>query len=127
LSTNRYSSVPGCAPSYDANGFATNDCAHTYSWDSAGNPRTIDGVSLTYDALGRMVEQEGNTRTISFSAKRVGRPTRWIKDRKGRHQKRMVQVQRVQVSTWRQRENQFPQNNGRNCTPTGQVAAMTSE
>jgi RHS repeat-associated protein len=57
LSTNRYASVPGCAPSYDANGFATNDCAHTYSWDSAGNPRTIDGVSLTYDALGRMVEQ----------------------------------------------------------------------
>ena len=57
LTTNHYSSVPGCSPSYDANGFATNDCAHTYSWDSAGNPRSIDSVNLTYDALGRMVEQ----------------------------------------------------------------------
>ena len=56
-STNRYSSVPGCAPSYDANGFALNDCAHSYTWDSAGNPLTIDAVNLTYDALGRMVEQ----------------------------------------------------------------------
>lgn len=59
LSTNQYSTVPSCtpAPSYDANGFATWDCAHTYTWDSAGNPRTIDSVSLTYDALGRMVEE----------------------------------------------------------------------
>jgi RHS repeat-associated protein len=63
-STNRYSSLPGCAPSYDTNGFATNDCAHTYTWDSAGNPRTIDSVGLTYDALGRMVEQiSGSTYT----------------------------------------------------------------
>ena len=60
-STNRYSSVPGCAPSYDANGFATNDCSHTYSWDSAGNPLSIDSVNLTYDALGRMVEQARGT------------------------------------------------------------------
>jgi len=56
-STNRYSSVPGCTPSYDANGFALNDCAHAYSWDSAGNPLSIDSVNLTYDALGRLVEQ----------------------------------------------------------------------
>jgi RHS repeat-associated protein len=63
-STNRYSSVPGCTPSYDAAGFALNDCAHTYSWDSAGNPLTIDGVNLIYDALGRMVEQAaGSTYT----------------------------------------------------------------
>jgi RHS repeat-associated protein len=61
---NRYSSVPGCTPSYDANGFATSDCAHSYSWDSAGNPLTIDAVGLTYDALGRMVEQaRGSTYT----------------------------------------------------------------
>jgi RHS repeat-associated protein len=60
-STNRYSSVPGCMPSYDANGFATNDCAHSYSWDSEGNPLTIDAVGLTYDALGRMVEQARGT------------------------------------------------------------------
>ena len=29
----------------------------TYSWDSAGKPVTIDTVNVTYDALGRMVEQ----------------------------------------------------------------------
>jgi len=60
-STNRYFSVPGCTPSYDANGFALNDCAHTYSWDSSGNPLSIDSVNLTYDALGRMVEQARGT------------------------------------------------------------------
>ena len=56
--TNRYQSVPGCTPSYDANGFLTNDCSHTYLWDVAGNPRGIDNVCLVYDALGRMVEQQ---------------------------------------------------------------------
>ncbi len=30
---------------------------HTYAWDSTGRPVTIDSVSLTYDAFGRMVEQ----------------------------------------------------------------------
>ncbi len=34
-----------CTTSHDANGFATNDCAHTYSWDSAGNPLTESWVS----------------------------------------------------------------------------------
>jgi len=57
LSTNHYQSVSGCTPSYDANGFATNDCAHSYTWDAAGNPRSVDTVNLTYDALGRVVEQ----------------------------------------------------------------------
>jgi hypothetical protein len=31
--------------------------AHTYSWDSAGKAVAIDSVNMTYDALGRMVEQ----------------------------------------------------------------------
>src|SRR4029077_5477977 len=30
---------------------------HTYAWDAAGRPVTIDTVAVTYDALGRMVEQ----------------------------------------------------------------------
>lgn len=33
------------------------DGFHTYTWDSEGRPHTIDTVGLTYDALGRMVEQ----------------------------------------------------------------------
>jgi RHS repeat-associated protein len=38
-------------------GNVLNDNSHTYSWDSEGRPATIDSVNLTYDALGRMVEQ----------------------------------------------------------------------
>jgi RHS repeat-associated protein len=56
-STNRITSVGGFTPTYDANGNTLTDPAHTYSWDSAGKPVSIDSVSLTYDALGRMVEQ----------------------------------------------------------------------
>ena len=35
----------------------TNDFLNTYAWDSNGRPVTADTVGLTYDALGRMVEQ----------------------------------------------------------------------
>ncbi len=35
----------------------TNDFLHTYAWDSNGRPVTVDGVGVTYDALGDMVEQ----------------------------------------------------------------------
>lgn len=56
-STNRMTQIGSSAPSYDANGNVTNDFLHTYSWDANGRPVTADGVNLTYDALGRMVEQ----------------------------------------------------------------------
>jgi RHS repeat-associated protein len=55
--TNQYSSIGGSGASYDNNGDVTNDYSHTYAWDANGNPVTIDTVSVTYDALGRMVEQ----------------------------------------------------------------------
>ena len=55
--TNRISTVGGFTPTYDANGNTLTDPAHTYGWDSQGKPVSIDAVSLTYDALGRMVEQ----------------------------------------------------------------------
>jgi RHS repeat-associated protein len=44
-------------PSYDANGNLTNDGLHAYSWDADGNSANVDSVSITYDALGRAVEQ----------------------------------------------------------------------
>jgi RHS repeat-associated protein len=56
-STNRITSVGSFNPTYDANGNILSDPAHTYSWDSVGKPVTIDTVNMTYDALGRMVEQ----------------------------------------------------------------------
>ena len=55
--TNRITAVGSFTPSYDANGDVTNDNSHTYTWNVDGRPLTIDSVSLTYDAFGRMVEQ----------------------------------------------------------------------
>jgi YD repeat-containing protein len=55
--TNRMTQIGSSNPTYDANGNVTNDTIHTYAWDAAGRPVTIDTVGLTYDALGRMVEQ----------------------------------------------------------------------
>lgn len=54
---NKYTSIPGCTISYDANGNVLNDCAHTYTWDAEGRSVTTDGVGLAYDALKRTVEQ----------------------------------------------------------------------
>jgi RHS repeat-associated protein len=55
--TNQIASLPGFVPTYDANGNLTKDPQHQYSWDCEGRPVTIDSISLTYDGLGRMVEQ----------------------------------------------------------------------
>lgn len=57
ISTNRVTEVGNFTPTYDGNGNATSDPANTYSWDSAGKAVSINGVNLTYDAFGRMVEQ----------------------------------------------------------------------
>jgi RHS repeat-associated protein len=57
--TNRFLTLPGATPSYDKNGNVKADGTHNYTWDGEGNMLTLDttGVTLTYDALGRMVEQ----------------------------------------------------------------------
>ena len=60
--TNQISTLPGgFHPSYDPNGNSTNDSFHQYTWDSENRPVSVVGsagtVNLTYDALGRMVEQ----------------------------------------------------------------------
>jgi len=56
-STNRMISLGGATPSYDANGSILSDGVHTYTWASDGKSVSVDGVILTFDALGRMVEQ----------------------------------------------------------------------
>src|SRR5579864_583514 len=43
--------------SYDSNGDVLSDGLHSYAWDVETRPTTIDTVPVTYDALGRMVEQ----------------------------------------------------------------------
>jgi RHS repeat-associated protein len=64
--TNRIVQLGSLVPTYDANGNLTYDATtsttHQYTWDAEGKMLTIDngissGVCLTYDALGRMVEQ----------------------------------------------------------------------
>ncbi len=55
--TNRMQSLPGFTPTYDANGNTLTDSLHTYTWDVQGRVTAVDTVGLSYDALGRMVEQ----------------------------------------------------------------------
>jgi RHS repeat-associated protein len=62
--TNRIASLPGnFTPTYDANGNSTNDSFHQFTWDAENRPVSVNGtaVILTYDALGRMVEQARGT------------------------------------------------------------------
>jgi RHS repeat-associated protein len=59
LTTNRYNTIPGAAPAYDADGNVTADGFHNYSYDSDGKELQIDkrAVVMTYDALGRWVDR----------------------------------------------------------------------
>src|SRR5439155_22487221 len=54
---NLYAIIPGGTGSCGTNGNILSDGSHTYAWDAAEKSVTVDGVGLTYDALGRMVEQ----------------------------------------------------------------------
>jgi RHS repeat-associated protein len=59
--TNQYFSIPGVSVSYDANGNLLTDNVNTYTWDpNWGTMTTVSTgattVTSTYDALGRMVE-----------------------------------------------------------------------
>ncbi len=49
---------PGQGFTYDASGNTTHDNVHAYSWDVQGHAVSVDAIGLTYDALGRMVEQQ---------------------------------------------------------------------
>jgi len=55
--TNHMTQIGSSSPTYDSNGNVTNDFLHTYAWDAENAPVTVDNVSLTYDALGHVVEQ----------------------------------------------------------------------
>jgi RHS repeat-associated protein len=60
-STNQFT-ISGATIQYDGNGnLKTDNLNNTYTWDpNFGNPASVDGTNLVYDALGRMVEQQGS-------------------------------------------------------------------
>jgi RHS repeat-associated protein len=65
--TNRYQTLPAGTPTYDANGNLTYDVFHRYGWDAEGKLNSLDlgATTMTYDALGRRVEQAtGATYTV---------------------------------------------------------------
>ncbi len=57
MTRNRISTVGSTTAQYDNNGNVLNDGVNTYTWDADGNSITVDTVGATFDALGRMVEQ----------------------------------------------------------------------
>src|SRR5207253_433912 len=48
-------------------GNLTSDGTHTYTWDAEGRPLTMDAASMTYDALGRMVEFGAANTAVVYS------------------------------------------------------------
>ncbi|MGA2234437.1 MAG: RHS repeat-associated core domain-containing protein [Terriglobales bacterium] len=58
-STNWLSSIGSLTPAYDNNGNLKYDTVHNFTWDADGKMLNVDSttVQLTYDALGRAVEQ----------------------------------------------------------------------
>ena len=64
------SSIGRFTSTYDSNGDVLNDALHSYAWDVETRPTTIDTVTVTYDALERMVEQSksGTNTEIVYDA-----------------------------------------------------------
>lgn len=67
--SNRIDALPGFTPSYDSDGNLLNDGIHTYAWNSNGQPTAVDGVGLTYDALGHLIEinRNGTIREVAYA------------------------------------------------------------
>lgn len=78
ISTNRISEVGTTAATYDSNGNVTNDTIHKYTWDADGRAISVDAgesdaVSIAYDALGRMAEQNRSSVYTQIVYSPVGR------------------------------------------------------
>ena len=76
--TNQFSSLPGATVSYDGNGNLLTDNLNTYTWDpNWGTMTTVSTgattVTSTYDALGRMVENNAGGTYAQFVYGPTGR------------------------------------------------------
>jgi RHS repeat-associated protein len=54
--SNWITALPGINTTTDNNGQMTYDGTHNYTWDAEGKMLSLDTITLTHDALGRMVE-----------------------------------------------------------------------
>lgn len=59
--SNRFQTIPGVTPTYDANGNLTYDGVHNYSWDAEGRLVGIDSITVTYDAFDPATEMSNGT------------------------------------------------------------------
>jgi RHS repeat-associated protein len=62
--TNQFTSLAGVTPTYDLDGRLTYDAVNHYTWDADSKLYTVDtspSTTVTYDALGRMVEKTVGT------------------------------------------------------------------
>ena len=68
--TNRFSALPGATPQYDSSGNLLTDNLNTYTWDGYGFMSTVSTgsatVTSTYDAFGRMVENNAGGSYTEF-------------------------------------------------------------
>jgi len=68
--TNQFTALPGITPKYDASGNLLTDNLNTYTWDVYGHMLTVSTgaatVAATYDALGRMVENNAGGSYTEF-------------------------------------------------------------
>jgi RHS repeat-associated protein len=68
--TNQFTTIPGRNVSYDGNGNLLTDNLNTYTWDVFGHMSTVSTgsatVTATYDALGRMVENNAGGSYTEF-------------------------------------------------------------
>ena len=70
-----YVSPGGPEATYDQNGNQTENAAdYIFSWNAYGQPVTLNGVSATYDALGRMVETASGGSYQDFVYRPSGAP-----------------------------------------------------
>ena len=61
ITTNRISTIGSSSATYDSDGNVTNDTLHSFAWNQYGRPTTIDSVTVTYDAMNRVVEQNSGS------------------------------------------------------------------
>lgn len=70
---------------YDANGSTLTDYFHTYQWDGFNRMSTIDSNTMTYDALGEVVEVANGSAYTVFEYTPIGSKIIWNESNQWTH------------------------------------------